>query len=290
MSRRLSAVSAQNVRELAKLGLIETDDDAIEEYASRRYEEVSSEKIHVKPYDAKLPPEQWLDEGIPAAPAVLPHQQDSWKKKAFLTTQIGSRVDEIHRGAVPERGNGARGERKRKQALALLPVSYIGGGWWSLYCTKWCRHYYHFAGYPKKTTWTAPPALRRMKRMFKAVVDEDIAFLEELMKEKVDILGFMNSTGLTAVETAIKNRCARVIHFFRSHDITDSRLRKRRGGRTATSAKNLDLSFGKFGKFQERYMFHNNAQRLFNMAMEPGKNYTRSTTSLGPPRSSVFIP
>ena len=37
-----------------------------------------------------------------------------------------------------------------------------------------------------------------------------------------------------------------------------------------------DYNFGKFGKFQEKYMFHNKAQRLFNLAMESSTNYTNS--------------
>ena len=157
------------------------------------------------------------------------------------------------------------------------------------YDTKWCRPYFCFNGYPPKTTWTPPASLERMLRLFNAVMKEDIRTIQDMMDEEVDVLAFVNSAGYTALEVAIKNKKAKVLNFFRRHDITESRLRELRGGTVKDDSS--DYNFGKFGKFQEKYMFHNKAQRLFNLAMESSTNYTNSKrVDSGKPRMSTYIP
>jgi len=232
-------------------------------------------------------------DGFPALPPVPDETKEAWKKTAFLVSQVGSRLDSAHRirktSETKVYPNTARGRQQLEEDLLKLPVSYIGGGWWSLYDTKWCRPYFCFNGYPPKTTWTPPASLERMLRLFNAVMKEDIRTIQDMMDEEVDLLAFVNSAGYTALEVAIKNKKAKVLNFFRRHDITESRLRELRGGTVKDDSS--DYNFGKFGKFQEKYMFHNKAQRLFNLAMESSTNYTNSKrVDSGKPRMSTYIP
>ena len=226
-------------------------------------------------------------------PPVPEDKRDVWRRTAFLVSQVGSRLDSAHRiRKISESKvypNTARGRQQLEEDLLKLPVSYIGGGWWSLYDTKLCRSFYCFNGYPPKTTWNPPSSLEKMLRLFNAVMKEDIRTIQDMMEEKVDVLAFVNSAGYTALEVAIKNKKAKVINFFRRHDITESRLHELRGG--IVSDDSSDYNFGKFGKFQEKYMFHNRAQRLFNLAMESSTNYTNSKrVDSGKPRMSTYIP
>jgi len=158
-----------------------------------------------------------------------------------------------------------------------------------MYDIKWCRNYYHFSGYPKLTTWEPPEEVEAMRNLFMAVMSQDVKYIKKLMDDEVDILGYTNSAGFTAVEVATKNRKRKILDFFRENGITEARLVEKRGG--VKPSNSTDFNFGKFGKFQERYMFHNKAQNVFNLAMDASRNFTKARTrSTNSPRMSTYIP
>ena len=76
-------------------------------------------------------------DGFPAPPPVPDETKEAWKKTAFLVSQVGSRLDSAHRirktSETKVYPNTARGRQQLEEDLLKLPVSYIGGGWWSLY-------------------------------------------------------------------------------------------------------------------------------------------------------------
>ena len=76
-------------------------------------------------------------DGFPAPPPVPDETKEAWKKTAFLVSQVGSRLDSAHRIRKTSKAkvypNTARGRQQLEEDLLKLPVSYIGGGWWSLY-------------------------------------------------------------------------------------------------------------------------------------------------------------
>lgn len=128
-----------------------------------------------------------------------------------------------------------------------------------------------------------------MRNLFMAVMADDVKYVKALMDEEVDILGYTNSAGYTAVEVALKNRKTKMIAFLERNGITEERLTEKRGG--ICPSNSTDFNFGKFGKFQERYMFHNKAQNLFNLAMDPSKNFTKARTGAeSVPRMSTYVP